>query len=93
MGSSTALLKLEKDDIVYLFIEEGEIYESSQLSRSFTTFSGFQISKSNNGGFFSSLMGRGNPVPRTNSGGFNNTLIAEIDETDEIYKLLNETSN
>ncbi|RWS30084.1 complement C1q-like protein 3-like protein [Leptotrombidium deliense] len=56
-ASGSALLTLSKNDIVYLFVEKGEIYESNQVNRAYTSFSGFQLS-SHTGGFLSSLIGR-----------------------------------
>jgi hypothetical protein len=102
-ATGSALLTLAKDDIVYLFIEKGEIYESNQVNRAFTTFSGFQLSEKRTGGFFSSLIGR-NGLPMAGQGavaesspqkGTNNGTIPRIatlgieDEEDRIYTLLN----
>ena len=42
-GSNSAILQLDKNDRVYLNIQEGLIHESSSRNRGYTTFSGFRI--------------------------------------------------
>ncbi|KAH6933735.1 hypothetical protein HPB50_017701 [Hyalomma asiaticum] len=42
--SSGALLYLSQDDVVYPYVEDGAIHESSSPNRAFTTFSGFVVS-------------------------------------------------
>lgn len=58
-------MQLEENDLVYLYIEKGEIYESNKINRAFTTFSGFQISASKSGGMFSGILGRNAHSPLT----------------------------
>ncbi|XP_054155428.1 complement C1q tumor necrosis factor-related protein 2-like [Oppia nitens] len=104
MASGTAILELEVDDIVYLFIEEGDFYESRQVNRAYTSFTGYRIGsaasdESGGGGFLSSIMGRKTSVAAT-TGAVNNigpdvgkTSDSEIDTKDNIYNLLNTNNN
>ena len=73
-------MQLEENDLVYLYIEKGEIYESNKINRAFTTFSGFQISSSKTrSGMFSGLIGRShNPL----------TVFNDRDEEDRLTSLL-----
>lgn len=57
-ATGSGLLQLAQGDIVYLYIEKGDIYESNKMNRAYTTFSGFQISESRPKGFLAGLMGR-----------------------------------
>ncbi|XP_075539728.1 complement C1q tumor necrosis factor-related protein 4-like [Dermacentor variabilis] len=41
--SSGALLYLSQNDVVYLYLEDGAIHESSAPNRAFTSFSGFAV--------------------------------------------------
>src|SRR5438105_11040472 len=40
-ASGSGLLSLEEGDLVYLYVEKGELYESNRVNRAYTTFSGF----------------------------------------------------
>ncbi|KAH9377116.1 hypothetical protein HPB48_008281 [Haemaphysalis longicornis] len=42
-ASNSAVLYLAQNDLVYLYLEDGTIHESTASNRAFTTFSGFQI--------------------------------------------------
>lgn len=42
-GSNSIILSLNKNDRVYLNIQQGMIHESKDMSRGYTSFSGFQI--------------------------------------------------
>lgn len=42
-ASASAVLNLNKNDRVYLNIQDGSIYESKHDSRSYTGFSGFRV--------------------------------------------------
>lgn len=57
-ATGSGLLELTEGDLVYLYVEKGEIYESNKISRAFTTFSGFQISEIKSKSFFSRILGR-----------------------------------
>jgi hypothetical protein len=105
MATASTLLQLERDDIVYLFIEEGEFYESTQINRAYISFTGFQISKAINGGgggFFSMLMGRNIPtsqdsLPPMDSANSSYSTAPKpnyqqkdfVDEGDDIYQYMN----
>ncbi|XP_064459404.1 complement C1q tumor necrosis factor-related protein 4-like [Ornithodoros turicata] len=41
--SNSALLYLNPNDLVYLFLEEGDIYESTAVNRAFTSFTGHLV--------------------------------------------------
>jgi hypothetical protein len=90
MATGTAILQLEVDDIVYCFIEEGDFYESNQVNRAYTAFSGFKIgSARSSGGFLSSLIGRGSTINQNNSNNKStNSALNLIDSSDDIYNLL-----
>lgn len=79
-ASGSGLIQLEDNDLVYLFIEKGEIYESNKVNRAFTTFSGFQISSSRSRGMFSGLLGRASHTPLT--------LFNDRDDSDKLPSLL-----
>ncbi|KAH8042302.1 hypothetical protein HPB51_021386 [Rhipicephalus microplus] len=53
--SSGAVLYLSQGDVVYPYVEDGAIHESSAPNRAFTSFSGFTVSTD-------SLMARNGPV-------------------------------
>ncbi|KAL1441990.1 hypothetical protein MTO96_000988 [Rhipicephalus appendiculatus] len=53
--SSGAVLYLSQGDVVYLYLEDGAIHESTAPNRAFTSFSGFTVSTD-------ALMGRNGPV-------------------------------
>jgi hypothetical protein len=106
MASGTTILELEVDDIVYLFVEDGDFYESRQVNRAYTSFTGYRIGSpvgahsSGGSGFFSSLMGRKASVADVRrdrkNGDMNEKLDTEfiqIDSSDNIYNLLNKTKN
>merc|ERR1711872_567399 len=42
-ASGAAVITLRRGDSVYLYVEEGEVYESSISNTGYTTFSGFRI--------------------------------------------------
>ncbi len=42
-GSNSAILKLDKNDIVYLNILDGVIHESPASGKAYTSFSGFRL--------------------------------------------------
>ena len=42
-ASGSAVLTLRRGDTVYLYVEEGEVYESSTSNTGYATFSGFRI--------------------------------------------------
>ena len=42
-ASGAALLTLRRGDKVYLYVEEGEVYEPSNTNRGYATFSGHRI--------------------------------------------------
>ncbi len=97
MATGTAILQLEVDDIVYCFVEEGDFYESRQVNRAYTAFSGFKIgSTRSSDGFLSSLIGRGSTINQnnTNNGKNKSTSGASnlIDSSDNIYHLLNNST-
>jgi hypothetical protein len=97
MATGTAILQLEVDDIVYCFIEEGDFYESRQVNRAYTAFSGFKIgSTKSSGGFLSSLIGRGSPINEDNTNNSKNKSTNDalnlIDSSDNIYNLLNNST-
>lgn len=48
--SGSMTLRLKSNDIVYPFIEDGNIYESTAKTRALTSFSGFQIAPAPNNG-------------------------------------------
>jgi len=52
------VLTLEEGDLVYLFVEKGDIFESNKVNRAFTSFCGHQISAAKSKGMFSGLLGR-----------------------------------
>ena len=83
-ASGSGLLQLEENDLVYLYIEKGEIYESNKINRAFTTFSGFQISSAKSRGMFSGLLGRNGHNPLT--------LFNDRDENDQLFSLLSSNS-
>ncbi|KAI1291743.1 Acidic phospholipase A2 PA4 [Halotydeus destructor] len=56
--SGSTLIPLSEDDIVYLYIEQGEMYESNSVNRAFGSFSGFQVSETKAPGLLASLLGR-----------------------------------
>lgn len=64
-ASGNMILTLEEGDIVYLFVEKGDIFESNKVNRAFTSFCGHQISAAKSKGMFSGLLGR-NIRPTTN---------------------------
>lgn len=86
-ASGSAAMTLALDDIVYLYIEKGDIYESNQMNRAFTTFSGFQLSETKSSGFFSALMGRSGNVNQT-IGATDGKIIAAQEEGDKIFQFL-----
>jgi hypothetical protein len=87
-ASGSGLLQLEENDLVYLYIEKGEIYESNKINRAFTTFSGFQISTTQSRGMFSGLLGR-NILPTHNP----MTMFIDKDEDDQLSSLLASNSS
>lgn len=80
-ATGSGLLQLAQGDIVYLYIEKGDIYESNKMNRAYTTFSGFQISESRPKGFLAGLMGR------------NSAFSPEKDANDKILTLMSDVSN
>lgn len=80
-ATGSGLLELAQGDIVYLYIEKGDIYESNKMNRAYTTFSGFQICESRPKGFLAGLMGR--------NGGFE----PATDKDDKILSLMANVSN
>lgn len=86
MGSATALLQLEPEDIVYCFIEDGDFYESVQVNRAYTSFSGFKIgnAKTEKGGFLSALLGRDSSGNKS----LHSDLSEHIDKNDYIFDLI-----
>lgn len=42
-GSNSAILTLEKNDRVYLSVQEGTIHETKKSGRGYTSFSGFRV--------------------------------------------------
>ncbi|RWS08485.1 complement C1q-like protein 3-like protein [Dinothrombium tinctorium] len=88
-ASGSAILSLSVKDIVYLFVEKGEIYESNQVNRAYTSFSGVQLSKSKNGGFLSSLIGRDASAEFATNSSLNKSVI-ETDQNDRIFEHLKE---
>ena len=42
-ASGSAVLTLRRGETVYLYVEEGEVYESSTTNTGYSTFSGFRI--------------------------------------------------
>ncbi|XP_025017512.1 complement C1q tumor necrosis factor-related protein 4 [Tetranychus urticae] len=56
--SGSTLLHLSEGDLVYLFIEKGDITESNQLDHAYTSFSGYQLSDKAPTGFLSGIVGR-----------------------------------
>ena len=78
------ILTLEEGDIVYLFVEKGDIFESNKVNRAFTSFCGHQISAAKSKGMFSGLLGR------TAHSSTNQLLqtVMEKDETDNLMTIL-----
>jgi len=98
-ASASAIVPLAEGDISYLFVEDGDIYESPQVNRAYTVFNGFLISgtANNKGGFLSGLLGRdgGGSGVNYNSGNStagNGTAIAKVDTKDQIEELLKNQS-
>ena len=56
--SGSTLLHLSEGDLVYMFIEKGDITESNQLDHAYTSFSGYQLSDKAPTGFLSGIVGR-----------------------------------
>lgn len=42
-GSNSAILTLEKNDRVYLSVQEGNIHETKKSGKGYTSFSGFRL--------------------------------------------------
>ena len=42
-ASGSAILTLRRGDMVYLYVGEGEVYESSKSSTGYATFSGYRV--------------------------------------------------
>ncbi|EEC18766.1 conserved hypothetical protein [Ixodes scapularis] len=72
-ASNSAVLYLAPNDLVYLYLEEGDIYESSAQNRAFTSFSGFLVGDESH-----HLLGR-NPVEEE---------MGAPDPADEIFQKL-----
>ncbi|XP_074598026.1 cerebellin-4-like [Brevipalpus obovatus] len=53
--TGSSILQLQKDDVVYLFVDRGDINESNKMSHVFTSFSGVQLSE-NGGGLLNNLI-------------------------------------
>jgi hypothetical protein len=89
-ASGSTVLSLTEDDIVYLYVEKGDIYESNQVNRAFTTFSGFQLSEKKSAGFLSSLIGRNGGTASINSifGDNVGQPVLETDVNDYIFGAL-----
>lgn len=72
MSSQTAIAVLKRGDVVYLQVEEGNIFESSVQSRAYASFSGYLIQAgeviSRNGGTSNIQAFNGNPVNFGNGG-------------------------
>lgn len=94
-ASGSAVLSLSEDDIVYLYIEKGNIYESNQVNRAFTTFSGFQLSEKKSPGFFTSLIGRNGGPASVNSifGDSVGQPVIQTDSNDKIFGLIKNTTH
>lgn len=92
-ASGSTVLSLSEDDIVYLYVEKGDIYESNQVNRAFTTFSGFQLSAKKPTGFFSALMGRNGATASINASHGENIgrPVVTTEDTDNIFSLLSNT--
>lgn len=91
--SGSTLLHLAQDDLVYLFIEEGEINESNQINQAYTSFSGFQIAEKKSGGFFSGIIGGRSSLPFSAHGHHEQPLSSPLasfqaDENDRIFDLI-----
>jgi len=52
MATEIVILHLETDDSVYCFIEDRDFYESRQVNRAYTSFSGFKIESIKSGAIF-----------------------------------------
>lgn len=85
--SASAILNLKKNDLVYIFVDKGNVYEANKPNMAFSSFSGFRISEAKTHGFFSSLMGRSHE----SSAFFTNVTedYFKPDEKDNILTLLN----
>ena len=81
--SGGATLQLDVDDLVYLYVEKGEIYESNKANRAFTVFTGFQVSNTRSRGMLSGLLGRNMPQPSISL-----QTVLEKDENDKILTLV-----
>ena len=42
-ASGSAILTLRRGDMVYLYVEEGEVYEPSTSNRGYATFTGYRV--------------------------------------------------
>lgn len=82
MGSMVLLLI--KNDIVYPFVEDGQIYESVAKTRALTSFSGFRVNGVNRDEF--------NSVFRTDAEIIENE-VGEPDPDDKIYSMFQSTIN
>lgn len=54
--TGSSILHLQTDDVVYLFVDRGDINESNKMSHVFTSFSGVQLSENSGGGILNNLM-------------------------------------
>ena len=84
--SASTILNLIKDDLVYLFVDKGNVLESHKPNIVFSSFTGFQLSETKSQGFFSSFMGRSNHL---SSNSFTNVTINNIFEADENDQIIN----
>ena len=85
--TGSSILQLQKDDVVYLFVDRGEINESNKMGHVFTSFSGVQLNEATgNGGLLSNLIST-RSADDYSTGETSETLNLEMDEKDKIMEI------